>query len=212
MHARRSMTVLFFAPLALALLASVGCSSGKAYPVGVSFWVPSSVESFATIDDDTLYTVVADGTHDVYIREIEVDDETTRTWIVRLRRDAPMDTSHPIGAGEGMAYGAPRAWLHEQVVGRPSSVVPARGRITVHNRSLSSARATVVLEAVASSATAGMINDEMLSLTLRDTWTRDVRTPAGLSNKATRSGVRPRAERAIGLEKNESPERHADPD
>ncbi len=96
MHARRSFNFISLLILAITLSAVVGCASKGVAPLdGVSYWVPSSVESFATIDNDTLYAVVADETHDVYIREIEVDDETLRAWIVRVRRVKGWRTARP---------------------------------------------------------------------------------------------------------------------
>jgi len=77
----------------------------------------------------------------------------------------------------------------DQTAGEPSTLVPVHGTVIVHNRSDSSASATVVLDAEISPRSAGMISAKNLHLTLKDTWKRTTRQANANETKLTRSGT-----------------------
>jgi hypothetical protein len=184
--------VPFLGLLMLAPIALLGCESApRDETANNSYWVPGAREAFTTIDADTVYAIVPDHSHDVYIHEAKAGSNARLTWIVRVPRDAPLDEPIVLSDERDHASGA---WLLEEVAGEPSALVPASGSIVLHARSDDVARATVVLEAVAKSLVAGKLSPETLALTHRGAWVRNVRNPIAKAPKETRSGVNARDE------------------
>ncbi len=117
-------------------------------------WMPSVRPAFATVQGDTLYSLVpAEG------RDLLVLEETGQrargpqgqagrlTWFVAIPADAP--TGRPLDLGRDAADG----WVLEQISGMPSHAAPLSGRVIIHERSEGSLTATFVLTASTAGAT-----------------------------------------------------------
>jgi len=183
---------LFVSILSLGCAAAlVGCESSHAIvdAPGRAYWLPAAHEAFVSIENDTMYTVVPGTESDMFIHEVAVATDRRVTWLVRLPRSTPMDRALHIYADGDDADA--RAWVLEEIGGRPSTLVPAEGSVVLHSRTLDATRATVVLEAVVGHAPAGQILPDAMRLTLRESWVRHERDPNMWSPRFTRSGTQP---------------------
>jgi len=186
---RRSQFVSIVSLGCAALLAGCANTLNRDTGLGDSLWIPASHEAFVSIENDTLYTIVPSTESDMYIHEKMSAKNHRLTWIVRVPRGAPLERVHRILA-DGDSTQA-RAWLVEEIEGRPTTFVPAEGTVVLHSRSLAATQATFVLEALVGHAPAGQILPDVLRLSLRDSWDRHERNPKMWSPRFSRSGAHP---------------------
>jgi hypothetical protein len=137
-------TVVIGIGLALGSLAQItGCASTRQAeeapmveaPIvsGSTVWLASAKPAFATIQRDTLYSVV----HDPYRDLIVLEDNTPAgryTWLLSIPASAPAGATLGVADEADPMSGGAWGWLFEDPHGGPSHVAPLRGSLTIDSR------------------------------------------------------------------------------
>lgn len=164
------MFKLACAALASAVTLLSGCASPPAPPVDTTY-VRSAGVSIATIQRDSVYSIIRKATSDTLILEDKRNRGHTITWLVQIPSDARIGQAVRFDEDSTDA----EAWVIESLDGLNTHAVRAEGSVVVHSRLNSGVDATVVLRALTRQPGPGDNTPNTLSVTRKSLW--EYRTP-----------------------------------